>query len=189
MHVKGLARFSERDTVLIIGAGVIGLSCVIGAKQRGTRVLISDVFDSRLEFAKIFGADWLINAKASDTVREVQRVTSGRGVDVAVDAVGVELTIRQAVSSAKQAGRVVLVGNLVENALVSILEVTSREIQVNGSYGRTDGDFRQALKLLGEGQWNVRPLITQRFPLDQVSEAFEFSAKQMDKSVKVLLLP
>jgi threonine dehydrogenase-like Zn-dependent dehydrogenase len=188
-HATSVANVRDGDIVLVLGSGIIGLSCLIGAREKAKLILVSDVFDSRLNFARLFGADATIDASTTDTVAEVQRITSGRGVDVAMEAVGVEQTVRQAVSSVKEAGRVTLVGLLEETARLSILQIGLKEIQVKGSYGRTDNDFRNALRLLEMRGPTIRRLITHTFPLDRISEAFETMSTQKRSTMKVLLLP
>ncbi|MGD0549596.1 MAG: alcohol dehydrogenase catalytic domain-containing protein [Candidatus Bathyarchaeia archaeon] len=188
-HATGIAKVTDEDTVLVLGCGIIGLSCLIAAREKARTTLVSDVLDSRLNFARLFGADATIDASTMDAVAQVQRMTSGRGVDVALEAVGLEQTARQAVSSVKEAGRVVLVGLFEEMARLNILQIALKEIQITGSYGRKDKDFRNALRLLETRGPTIRRLITHTFPLDRVSEAFETISSQKQSAIKVLLLP
>lgn len=150
---------------------------------------MSDLVDSRLEFAKSFGADIVIDAGKVDPVEEIRRVTAERGVDTAMEAVGLEKTVGQAISSVKDGGRVTIVGVLDETARVNILRITLKEIRLSGSYGRTDEDFMRSLTILGRDVSMYRRLITHRFPLDRVSQAFETMSKEKRSTMKVVLLP
>jgi L-iditol 2-dehydrogenase len=188
-HATSVANLKHGDIVLILGSGIIGLSCLIAAREKAKMIVVSDMFDFRLNFARLFGADATIDAGATDTVEEVQRITSGRGVDVAIEAVGVEQTVRQAVSSVKRGGEVTIVGNLEENVRLNIPQITGREIQVNGCYGRTNRDFRDTLKLLERDRSSIGRLVTHTFPLDRISDAFETSSTQKNNAMKVLVLP
>jgi len=188
-HSVRLASIGGRDAVLILGAGVIGLSCLIAAREKAKTVLASDLFDSRLGFAKSFGADAVIDASRVDPVKEVQRLSSETGVNVAIEAVGLEKTVNQAISSVKEAGRVILVGLLDETARVGILQITVKEIQVSGSYGRTSKDFNDALALLERNLSKISRLVTHTFSLDGVSQAFETASKEKQRVIKVVLVP
>jgi len=188
-HAASLANVRDGDVVLILGSGVIGLSCLIAARERAGTILVSDLFDLRLSFAKLFGADAVIDASTVDPVSEVQRTTSGKGADTVIEAVGLEKTVGQAISSVKDGGRVMLVGMLDQTARVNILQITLKEIQVKGSYGRTSGDFRKGLTLLEKDPSAIRRLITQTFPLDSVSQAFETMSSKKQSTMKIVLVP
>jgi threonine dehydrogenase-like Zn-dependent dehydrogenase len=162
---------------------------VIAARERAATIIVSDLFDLRLNFAKLFGADEAIDASIVDPVSEVQRTTSGKGADTVIEAVGLEKTVGQAISSVKDGGRVILVGMLDQTARVNILQITLREIQVKGSYGRTSEDFRKGLTLLEKDPSVIRPLITHTFPLDGMSQAFETMSSKKQSTMKIMLVP
>lgn len=189
IHAAAVANLTQEDLVLVLGSGIIGLSCLIASKQKAQKTFVSDMFDSRLSFAGFFGADVTIDASKKDTVEEVKRITSGRGVDAAIEAVGIEPTVRQAVASVKDAGRVTLVGNLEENARINISHITLKEIQINGSYGRTQEDFMNALRVLEKTGESTLRLITHTFPLSRTAEAFETISTQKQNTMKVVLYP
>jgi L-iditol 2-dehydrogenase len=189
IHASGLANIRDGDVVLILGSGVIGLSCLIAARERRGTILVSDLVGSRLNFARSLGADAVIDASKADPPEEVRRKTAGRGVDTAIEAVGLEKTINQAISSVKPGGRVTIAGLLDEMIRVNILQVTLKEIQLNGSYGRTDDDFRKSLKILEEDAPTIRRLITHRFPLDHIGQAFERMSNERESAMKIVLIP
>jgi len=188
-HAASVANLREGDDVLIMGSGVIGLCCLIAAREKAGNILITDLLDSRLNYARLLGADAVIDASTTDAVGEVQRITSGKGADVVMEAVGFEKTVGQAISSAADAGRVILVGMLEETARVNILRITLKQIHVIGSYGRTDEDFMKGLTLLEEGASTIRRLITHKFPLDHVTKAFETMSKEKGTAMKIVLVP
>jgi threonine dehydrogenase-like Zn-dependent dehydrogenase len=188
-HAASSTNVRDGDVVLILGSGVIGLSCLIAARERAGTILVSDLIDLRLNFAKLFGADVVIDASAVDPVSEVQRATSGKGADTVIEAVGLEKTVGQAISSVKDGGRVILVGMLDQTARVNILDITLKEIQIKGSYGRTSEDFRKGLTLLEKDPSTIRRLITHTFPLDSVSQAFETMSRKKESTMKIVLVP
>jgi L-iditol 2-dehydrogenase len=189
IHAAGLANVGDGDVVLILGSGVIGLSCLIAAREKRGTILVSDLVGSRLDFARSLGADAVIDASKVDPPEEVRRTTAGRGADTAIEAIGLEKTINQAISSVKYGGRVTIAGLLDEMIQVNILQVALREIQLNGSYGRTDDDFRRSLTVLEEAAPKIRRLITHRFPLDHIAQAFETMSKEKGSAMKIMLIP
>lgn len=188
-HAASIGKIGERDVVLIIGSGIIGLSCLVAAREKAKTMLVSDLFDSRLNLAKSFGAHAVINSSEVDPVQELQKLTSEAGADAVIEAVGLEKTVNQAISSVKEAGRVVLVGLLDETARVNILQITVKEIQVNGSYGRTSKDFKEGLTLLERNLSTVRRLVTHTFSLDRICKAFETMSGEKQSAMKAVLVP
>jgi len=189
VHAVRVGSISEQDVVLVMGSGIIGLSCLISGREKAKRIIVSDLLDSRLALARSFGSDATIDASKVDAVQELRRLTEKRGADVVLEAVGVEKTVAQAISSVREAGRVVLVGLLDETARLNILDITLREIQVKGSYGRTNDDYRKSLDILQLNLSTIRPLITHTFPLDQINQAFETMSKERQTAVKVVIAP
>jgi L-gulonate 5-dehydrogenase len=95
------------DVVLVFGAGTIGLSVAQLAKLYGATVIITDLVDDKLEYAKSRGADYVINAGKTDVIKEVRRITNGMGSNVTVDAVCNKKSLEDAVEITSAAGRVV----------------------------------------------------------------------------------
>ena len=189
IHTAGLANIRDGDVTLILGSGVIGLSCLIASREKRGTILVSDIVSFRLDFARSLGADVTIDASQMDLPEEVRRITAGRGADTAIEAVGLEKTVGQAISSVKYGGRVTIAGLLDEMIRVNILQVALKEIQLNGSYGRTNDDFRRSLTVLEEDAPTIRRLITHRFPLDHIAQAFETMSKEKGSAMKIVLIP
>jgi len=189
VHAVRVGSIDEQDVVLIIGSGIIGLSSLIAGREKAKRMIVSDLLDSRLALARSFGSDATIDASKVDAVQELQSLNEGKSADVVVEAVGLEKTIAQAISSVREAGRVVLVGLLDETARLNILQITLREIQLKGSYGRTSEDLRIAVALLGADLSAIRRLITHTFPLDNISHAFETMSREKRSTMKVVVVP
>jgi L-iditol 2-dehydrogenase len=189
LHAVSIAKVGGGDTILIIGAGVIGISCLIAARDKAKSVIISDVVKSRLEFARPLGADVMIDSSKIDPIDEVERFTNGRGVDAVIEAVGLETTVAQAISAVREGGRVTVIGLLDETIRFNIMKIVTREIQLSGSYGRTSEDFRNSLALLERRAPTIRGLITHKLPLEKASEGFETLSKQKHTSMKVILIP
>jgi 2-desacetyl-2-hydroxyethyl bacteriochlorophyllide A dehydrogenase len=148
VHVTSRA-VEEGDDVLVIGAGPIGTLTARMCAERGARtVLITDRIASRLELARRQGATPLDGTTAEDRVREA---TGGRGVDVVIDAVGVEATWALALRAVRPAGRIEAVGLGAASGSLDYFGVIGKEATITGSFAWTDEDFARALELVETG--------------------------------------
>jgi L-iditol 2-dehydrogenase len=152
------------------------------------RVLVVDVDETRLKLAQQLGASETINAKTADTVAEVQRLTAGAGVDVALEAVGSTPTVKNAVESVRKGGTVVLIGNVVATVELPLQVVVSRQLTLRGS-AASSGEYPQCIELLARGAVNVDPLITAVAPLEQGAEWFDRLHAREPNLMKVILTP
>jgi len=175
--VKNSAELRAGQTVAVIGAGgvgsnVIALARVFGAK----RIIAVDVRADKLEAARSLGATDTIDGKATDAVAQLQKLTDGRGVDVAIEAIGRPETVTQAFNMVCDGGRVVVLGVAPMDAVapIGITRLVRRGIQIVGSFGcRVRKDMPELIALAASGKIDVKASITKRYRLDQVNEAFE----------------
>jgi len=188
-HTAALAEATDKDILLILGSGPIGLSCLIALRDTAKMTIVADTLDSRLKFAKMLGADVTIDASRTDIASEVRYLTSGKCADIAIEAVGLEKTVGQSIASVGNAGRVVIVGLLDETARINLLDIVLRQIELKGSYGRTNEEFLRALGLLKRDLHNIGRLITHTYSLDQVSEAFETMSRDKRTAMKIVVIP
>lgn len=178
-------------TVAIIGAGPIGLLHLLTAKKLGAeRVIISDLLDERLEFARKLGADEIINAKTETAVEQVKQLTKGYGADVVIEAIGLPVTWEQALKMVCKGGTVLEFGGCppgteikVDTELLHYGEVT-----VMGAFHATPTHFKKALNLIASGALNVKPLVTRRMPLEKIREAFGILTTSKS-DIKIALIP
>ena len=178
------------DTVVIIGAGIIGLTVLKAAKAAGTgNLVVSDVVDYRLDYAKAFGADVTINSKTEDPVARVMELTDGSGADVVFEAVGLEATVQQGIQMLAIGGRLTVVGMLSRTMTLDVLSIVTRELQVRGSYAYAQDDFRRALSYIISRKIDVKPLITNVLPLEKTKEGFEMIHEKKGKALKIILKP
>jgi L-iditol 2-dehydrogenase len=186
LHAQHKSGLSINDKVAIIGAGPIGLGQLMLAKASGADVLITDVVDSALELAKELGADVVLNSRREDPVAAAKAFTGGRGVDIVFECCGGEsmpTTLPQATQMARRGGKVVLVGGFDKGITEIGLEwqrIQMSEIELipsaSFSFHGLDAEQGMALELLSKGALNASKLITHRFELDQINEAFETAA-------------
>jgi 2-desacetyl-2-hydroxyethyl bacteriochlorophyllide A dehydrogenase len=148
VHVTARA-VRPNDDVLVLGAGPIGVLMARMSLERGaSRVYITDRVPSRLELAGAQGA-WPLDA---DTAEEkVTEVTRGRGVDVVIDAVGVDATWASAIRAVRPGGRIEIVGFGSGSVVVPAFEVIGREVTISGSYAWVDDEFAMAVELIEGG--------------------------------------
>lgn len=174
--VKNQARVQPNDTVAVVGVGGVGSNVIQIARAFGAGQIIAvDVRDDKLEAAKGLGATHTVNATRGDAVAAVSALTNGRGVDVAIEALGRPETVVNAFMMARDGGRVVVIG-IAPGTTVAGIEITRlvrRGIQLMGSYGsRVRTDLPELLALTTRGQVSASQPITRRYRLEQVDEAY-----------------
>ncbi len=178
------------DTVVVIGAGIIGLSILQAAKAAGAgRLVATDVVDYRLEFAKTLGADITINSKTEDAVSRTMELTDGSGADVVFEAVGLEATVQQGLNMLAIGGKLTVVGMMSKTMTLNVLSIVSRELQVRGSYAYASDDFRRGFSYIVNRKIDVRPLITNILPLEKTREGFEMMHEKKGNPLKIMLKP
>jgi L-iditol 2-dehydrogenase len=188
-HAANRAPISGDDTVVVIGAGTIGLFILQACKLRGAaRVIAVDIDEFRLDLAKKLGADKLVNPLKSDLKETVLKETEDKGADVALEAVGYAKTFADAVSVTKTGGHVVAVGNLEEKAEFNLQQLVAREHTFTGSYA-SSGEFRDCIDLVASGKIDVEPLVSDVLPLKEGPDAFDRLLKAEENLLKIVLEP
>ncbi len=180
-------RIEDGDTVLICGAGPIGLMVLQAAKLHNVKVAILDIVESRLEIAKNLGADLIINAKTMDAEKEIKDFTDGEGASLLFEATGNTKVLELCISKyASQAARLVLLGFSSNPASIPPIEIMRRELEVIGTR-LNNGRMPEAINWLAEGKIDPQPMITAVYPFEKTLEAFKFVSENAEKTCKVLL--
>jgi L-iditol 2-dehydrogenase len=188
-HAANRAPITKNDTVVIIGAGTIGLFILQACKLRGPgKIIVSDISEFRLQTAKKLGADILINPVKSSLKETVFKETENRGANVTFEAVGVALTFHDAVSVTKTGGYLVAVGNLEKCLEIDLQELVSRELTFTGSYA-SSGEFHDCIELVASGKIKVQSLISDILPLKDGPAAFERLLAAKENLLKIVLEP
>lgn len=189
VHACRRAGISAGYTVLICGAGPIGLVNLLVAKAMGaTRICITDICENRLELAKNLGATQSVCVESKtteDSVLEIKAKT-GRSPDVAIECSGAASSIKLAVLATKPGGVVVQIGHGIPEVPIPIVDVTVREIDIKGVF-RYANSYPAALDLVASGTVDVKPLITHRFTLKETLKAFETAHNRDGGAIKVLI--
>ena len=186
LHGALRANVRPGDTVLVIGAGPIGLAHTKLLRLLGASYIIaSDVVDSRLEVAKKFGADMAINTHIKDSARKIRELTENKGVDAVIVAVGNPQAIMQGLKMARRGGRVVLFGGCPPNSTIQMDPnfIHYSDIAIVGSVDATTDEFRRAASLVST--IDVKPFITHRFSLESIKDAMEVSKSR--ESLKAVI--
>jgi 6-hydroxycyclohex-1-ene-1-carbonyl-CoA dehydrogenase len=161
------------DWVLVVGCGGVGLSLVQIAVAVGGRVIAVDVNDRKLDTATRFGAVATFNPAGGRKLDREIRALTGGGVDVAFEAVGKAATQEVALTCLRTGGRLVLVGYSPETLPLNAGRVMFRELDVIGSLGCRPVDYPRAIELVRQGRVRLQELVTHRFPLAKIREAFD----------------
>ncbi|MBO0999796.1 zinc-binding alcohol dehydrogenase family protein [Bacillus sp. SD075] len=177
----------DGETVLIQGAGPIGICILKMAKLQGASVMITDLSDERLEFAKENGADIIVHAGKEDVQKRVEEWTNGEGANVVIDAVCLPMTFELSFDVVSPAGRIVVLGFDERPSAVSQLPITKKEVSVKGSRLQTD-QFPKVVKLLNEGKLRHEGLVTHTFSLDDIQEAFKFVENHPEQVRKAIIV-
>ncbi len=190
VHALSLAGQRFPETVVVIGAGTIGLMVLQVAKVWGAFRLVSvDTNERRLEVAHQLGAEPVFNPGKEDVVAAVREFTRGRGVDLVVDAVGAAETRRMGVAAARAGGEVVWLGLHEDPTQLSGFDVVLGERKIIGSYAVTPHDLRTAIGLFAHGKLEIAPWV-RPFPLTEGARVFrELVTAPPQDYIKALLLP
>lgn len=188
VHVVNNAPIRVNDTVLIVGAGIVGSMITQVARLRTPgRIIVTDILDSRLNLARKLGADVTINAREKDVPEEILKMTEGKGADASIEVVGIQTTIQQAVASVKKGATIVAVGLLEKNLEIDMMKLVSSELRLQGSYTYSDYDFRSGIRLMAEDRVNLQPYLTRIFTLEDALKGFEEMATNKEIVLKAIL--
>lgn len=186
VHAVERGQVREGEPVVVIGGGPIGQSVALCALERGARVLLMDLIDSRLELARANGAE-VVSAAETDAVTAARDWAGTAGPPLVFECVGARVTVRQAVDMVSSAGRVVIVGIGHEEVRLPINAFTEREITILGSTVCTHEDFAEAIRMVGAYREAVARLITHERPLADAVDAIAHAMANPDEVMKLVI--
>jgi len=169
------------DWVTVLGQGAVGLLMTQVAKMKGCRVIAVDVEDYRLEYAKRYGADEVVNAKTADVAKTVRKLT-GYGSDFVVEAAGTQAAVEQTPFLARKTGKVALIGE--SRGFLNLEDAD--EAQFFTMY-ISPVEYPQAVQLIAAKKVDVAGLITHRLSLSDIEEAFAAIEDPSERALKVVL--
>lgn len=180
-HIARLARMGPADTLLIVGAGPIGLLTLVAARQYGVEhIVVQDINKERLEIVEHLGG---IGVGGEETLAKVQ---PSEGFTVAVDAVGLDVTRQLCMNKVRPGGQVILSGLHSADSVLPINLAIRNEITMKGAFAYAQEDFTLALRWLSESKVNIHPWI-QHAPLADGKACFETLLGNPGKVAKIIL--
>ena len=181
------------DAVAVFAQGPIGLCATVGAKLKGASLIIGiDSVPERLAMARRFGANVTLNINDGDPVAEIKRLTGGRGVDVAIEALGRQETFEAALRAIRPGGTLsslgVYAGKLVAPYEALYAGLGDQKIVTTLCPGGKER-MRRLMAMIENHRVDLSPLVTHKFPLEQIEEAFDLFSHQRNGVLKVALYP
>jgi L-iditol 2-dehydrogenase len=189
VHAVGLTPVKLGDTAVVVGSGMIGLLVVQVLRLVGcTRVIAVDLDEKRLRLARELGAEVCLNSGKLDIPGMVREYTSGRGANLAIEAVGKTEALQTALASLRKGGCLTLIGNLSPNVELPLQSVVTRQIRIFGSCA-SSGEYPVCIDLLARKAIRVDPLISAVAPLEEGVAWFHRLYEGDPNTMKVILQP
>ena len=181
------------DVVAVFAQGPIGLCATAGAKLMGATTIIAvDSVPARMDISRAMGATHVVDFSKADPVAEIMRLTDGRGVDVAIEALGKQQTFEAALRVLRPGGTLSSLGVYssdlkipLDAFLAGLGDHTIRTTLCPGGKER----MRRLMEVIASSRLDTRPLVTHRFKLDDIEKAYDLFASQRDGVLKVALTP
>lgn len=162
------------STVVIIGAGPMGLAHALLSKQNGaSKVIITELNAVRLQKARDLGIDYVIDASKENAVEKVKELTEGRGADYVIEAVGSVPTYKQGLEMVRKGGTMLFYGAAPADAELSIkpFEIYAKELKLIGSYAGTYDRWTKAINMIANNRFIPSDIISNKMPLEKIKEA------------------
>ena len=189
-HCVQRANIQNTDTVVLSGVGTLGLGMVGAIKQKNPkRFIVLDMKDERLEKAKEFGADMVLNPAKENVVQKIKELTDGYGCDVYIEATGHPASVQQGLEAIRKMGTFVefsVFGDLVKVDWSIISD--RKELNLLGSH-LSPFCYDTVIEWIGNGKLPTEGVVTHKFPIEQWEEAFQLAKTGADGALKVVLVP
>jgi (R,R)-butanediol dehydrogenase / meso-butanediol dehydrogenase / diacetyl reductase len=176
------------DTILIAGAGPVGLMVLLGLKAVGVeKIYMTDISETRRKKAEELGATLVLNPLVDKIPMKIKELTAGKGVDAAIEAVGIEASLKDCLASVRYQGRVIVQGIFTDRVPVHMLGFVSRETTMIGT---NSIDLPLAIAWIDAKGSQPESIITKVIPLEQISaEGFEVLTRKDKEEIKILVAP
>lgn len=188
-HAAKLAQIKEGETALIVGLGGLGIHAVQLPKIFGAKTVIAaDVSKAKRALAERFGADHTVDPSQEDLLSRVREITSGRGVDVAIELVGLKRTLEDAVRALAPRGRMVAVGICpVKIEVDPYNDVLLKEAVITGNCDHLASDIRDVLALMEQGRLDLSRSVSRRIKLSDLNEGFRILRAKEGDPVRIVV--
>lgn len=176
------------QTAVVFGAGCIGLVSLMALKAKGvSEVYVVDIMQKRLDKAMELGATEVINSKKIDIIKEVERLTNGRGVDLVIDTAGMEVTTQQAIHIARKGASIVLVGYTKTGMVTLPLSLAMDKELTFKTVFRYRHIYPMAIEAVAKGKVNLKGIVTDIFNFDDIQNAMDSSVRDKANIVKAVV--
>lgn len=187
LHAANEGGVKLGKTAVILGGGPIGMMTLLACRAMGAaKIIVSDLYENRLENARRLGAQATVCAAERDTVREVLRQTKGAGADIVFETAGSRATLQQAVQIVGRAGTIVQVGNQNEPVEIDFMPLMVREAAIKTIY-RYRNIFPMAIEALASGRIDLSLVEPSVFPFEQAEHAFRYTIEHGQSIIKSVI--
>lgn len=186
-HAVSRATIKETDTVLVVGAGPIGLFALLAAKQKCKKIVVADILDNRLSLAKEYGADAVVNTKTQSLEDFTNEFTEGRGFDVCIEACGAPETFLNCIDCAAFAANIILIGNGKRETSFVHSIILKKELNIHGSRNALNADFINNIRIVADKKADVMKMVSGIYDMENATAAFE-ALKNNDGTLAKILI-
>jgi L-iditol 2-dehydrogenase len=187
-HSVNLTPRTINDTVVVVGAGMIGLLVIQTLRLVGCgKIIAMDIDPARLKIAAQFGADYCLLSD-NESPSHVFELTGGRGADIALDVVGINQSVNTAVACLKKNGSLTLIGNISPHIDLPLQSIVTRQVTLRGSCA-SNGEYGACLDMIARKAINVDPIISAVAPLEEGEVWFNRLYNKEGDFLKVILKP
>ena len=186
-HAISRAVIHQTDSVLIVGAGPIGLFALLAAKQFAGKIAVADVLNNRLDLAMSYGADGVVNTATDDIAKFTEEFTDGRGFDVCIEACGRPETFLMCIDEAAYAANIILIGNGKRETTFLHSIILKKELNIFGSRNAMKQDFLDNIELAASGKVDLMKMVSGVYEMDKAADAFDALAHNKGDLAKLLI--
>ncbi len=187
-HAANQGDVQVGETVVILGAGTIGMTTLLSCKAHGAgKIIVADLIDAKLELAKKMGADIIINSGREDVFEAVNRATGGQGAEKVFETAGSAVTIAQTPFMVKRGGTITLVGISVKPEIsYNFAQIMDKEITIKSVF-RYRNIYPKAIAAVAKGAIDVKPLVTHQFDFDHINDAYQEALNNKTDALKIMI--
>ena len=186
-HAVSRATIKKTDNVLVIGAGPIGLFALLAAKQKCKKIVVADILDNRLELAKEYGADGVVNTRTHSLEEFTAEFTDGNGFDVCIEACGAPETFLGCIDNGAFGANIILIGNGKRETQFLHSVILKKELNIHGSRNALKDDFINNIDLVASGQCDVMKMVSGIYDMDNALDAFKALSNNDGTLAKLLI--
>lgn len=187
LHAVHRGEVKEGEYCAVIGAGPIGLAAALAAQAYGAHVILMDLVQERLDFAKSLGVEHVINSSSEDATERIREITNGTMAQVVMECSGANAAVRASLDYVSHAGRITLTGWPKKETSIPTDMITKKEIDIRGA--RTSArEFEEAMELILSKKVDMNHLLTKTVPIEEAAEVIMDIEKNPGNYMKVVVM-